>query len=224
MRILIVEDDTNVARFIEKGLKEQGYDVDVAYDGEEGLSLATAVPYDLIILDILLPKIDGMTVCRKLRAKNRTPILLLTVRDLVEDKVAGLEAGADDYLTKPFAFVELLARIRVLLRRATGPLAHRLKVADLELDPETRHAWRGGKVIPLTHKEYALLEYLVRNKNRVLTRTAIIDYVWGINFDTMTNIVDVQIRALRAKIDRDFSSPLITTVRGAGYMLEAPEF
>jgi heavy metal response regulator len=223
MRILIVEDDTDVARFIEKGLKEQGYDVDVAYNGEEGLSLATAASYDLIILDILLPKIDGMTVCRKLRVNNRTPILLLTVRDLVEDKVAGLEAGADDYLTKPFAFVELLARIRVLLRRATGPIAHRLKVGDLELDPETRHAWRGGKVIPLTHKEYALLEYLVRNKNRVLTRTAIIDYVWGINFDTMTNIVDVQIRALRAKIDRDFSSPLIITVRGAGYMLEAPE-
>lgn len=224
MRILLVEDDPNIAGFIKKGLREEHYAVDLAPDGEEGLLMAQAAPYDLLILDIMLPKLDGVTVCRRLRAdRNPTPILLLTARDAVEDKVVGLDAGADDYLAKPFAFPELLARVRALLRRGSAPQPARLKVADLELDPVAHRVWRAGKEITLTGKEYALLEYLLRNANRVLTRTAIIEHVWDIHFDAMTNIVDVHIRALRAKIDRDFSSPLIHTVRGVGYVLKTPE-
>jgi heavy metal response regulator len=224
MRILLVEDDPNIAGFIRKGLREEHYAVDLAPDGEEGLLMAKAAAYDLLILDIMLPKLDGVTVCRRLRAdRNPTPILLLTARDAVEDKVVGLDAGADDYLAKPFAFPELLARVRALLRRGSAPQPARLKVADLELDPVAHRVWRAGKEITLTGKEYALLEYLLRNANRVLTRTAIIEHVWDIHFDAMTNIVDVHIRALRAKIDRDFSSPLIHTVRGVGYVLKTPE-
>jgi heavy metal response regulator len=224
MRILLVEDDPNIAGFIRKGLREEHYAVDLAPDGEEGLLMAQAAAYDLLILDIMLPKLDGVTVCRRLRAdRNPTPILLLTARDEVEDKVAGLDAGADDYLAKPFAFPELLARVRALLRRGNAPQPTHLKVADLELDPVAHRLWRAGREITLTGKEYALLEYLLRNANRVLTRTAIIEHVWDIHFDAMTNIVDVHIRALRAKIDRDFSSPLIHTVRGVGYVLKTPE-
>jgi DNA-binding response OmpR family regulator len=224
MRILLVEDDLDLAQFIRKGLKEEQYAVDFAADGEEGLELALGNPYDLLILDIMLPKLDGLTLCRRLRAAgNKAPVLLLTARNTVEDKVSGFDTGADQFLTKPFAFAELLARVRALLRRG-GPqqLVH-LKAADLELDPASHRVWRAGKEIVLTNKEYALLEFLLRNKNRVLTRTAIIEHVWDISYDPMTNIVDAHIRALRAKMDRDFSPPLIATVRGAGYMLEEPE-
>lgn len=223
MRILLVEDDADLAQFIRKGLKEEQYAVDVATDGEEGLELALHNAYDLLILDIGLPKLDGLALCRRIRDKgNMTPVLLLTARNTVEDKVSGFDTGADQFLPKPFAFVELLAQIRALLRRGSAQQIVQLQVADLRLDPASHRVWRAGKEIALTNKEYALLEFLLRNKNRVLTRTAIIEHVWDISYDPMTNIVDAHIRALRAKIDRDFSPPLIATVRGAGYMLEEP--
>ena len=224
MRILLVEDDADLAQFIRKGLKEEQYAVDVASDGEEGLELALHNAYDLLILDIGLPKLDGLALCRRIRDKgNMTPVLLLTARNTVEDKVSGFDTGADQFLPKPFAFVELLAQIRALLRRGSAQQIVQLQVADLRLDPASHRVWRAGKEIALTNKEYALLEFLLRNKNRVLTRTAIIEHVWDISYDPMTNIVDAHIRALRAKIDRDFSPPLIATVRGAGYMLEEPD-
>lgn len=224
MRILLVEDDADLAQFIRKGLKEEHYAVDVAADGKEGLELALNNAYDLLILDIMLPKLDGLTLCRRIRAKgNMTPVLLLTARNTVEDKVSGFDTGADQFLPKPFAFVELLAQIRALLRRGSAQQIAQLQAADLRLDPASHRVWRAGHEIALTNKEYALLEFLLRNKNRVLTRTAIIGHVWDISYDPMTNIVDAHIRALRAKIDRDFSPPLIATVRGAGYMLEEPD-
>lgn len=223
MRLLIVEDDASVARFLEKGLQEERYAVDVATDGESAIALAHNAAYDLIILDVMLPRQNGLSVCRIIRDKGQTtPVLLLTVRDSTEDKVRGLDCGADDYLTKPFAFAELLARIRALLRRGTVQSPGRLKLADLELDPAAHRVWRGGTEVMLTSKEYALLEYLMRNVDRVLTRTAIIEHVWDMRYDSMTNIVDVHIRALRAKIDRPFSVTLIKTVRGVGYALETP--
>lgn len=224
MRILLVEDDLNLAQFIRKGLKEEQYAVDFASDGMEGLELALLNPYDLLILDIMLPKLDGLTICRRVRAKgNVTPVLLLTARNTVEDKVSGFDTGADQFLTKPFAFAELLARVRALLRRGAPQQLVHLRAADLELDPASHRVWRAGQEVALTNKEYALLEFLLRNKNRVLTRTAIIEHVWDISYDPMTNIVDAHIKALRAKIDRDFSPQLIATVRGAGYMLEESE-
>jgi DNA-binding response OmpR family regulator len=222
MRLLVAEDDVSVAGFLEKGLREERYTVDVANDGDEALKLTQHVAYDLIILDVMLPKRNGLNVCRSIRQSGKgMPVLLLTVRDSTEDKVLGLDSGADDYLTKPFPFPELLARIRALLRRGSVPIG-RLRVADLELDPVAHRVWRGGTEIPVTNKEYAVLEYLMRNVGRVLTRTAIIEHVWDYQYDTMTNIVDVQIRALRSKIDRPFSTPLIKTVRGVGYIIEEP--
>ena len=224
MRILVIEDDADLAQFICKGLKEEQYAVDLAADGEEGLELAMAYSYDLLVLDIMLPKLDGLTLCRRLRdLGNNVPVLIMTARNTVEDKVSGFDTGADQFLTKPFAFAELLARVRALLRRGTPQQVTRLKVADLELDPVSHRVWHGKTEIVLTNKEFALLEYLLRNRNRVLTRTSIIDHVWGLTHDPMTNIVDVHIRALRAKIDRNPSLSLITTVRGVGYMLEAKE-
>jgi heavy metal response regulator len=224
MRILIVEDDPNLAGFVQNGLREERYAVDLAQDGEEGLFMASTTPYDLVILDVMLPKLDGFTVCRRLRvAGNITPILLLTARGTVEDRVTGLDMGADDYLSKPFAFTELLARVRALIRRKGNDHAPRLMVADLEVDPIAHRVWRAGREITLTSKEYALLDYLLRNPNRVLTRTAIIEHVWDIHYDGMTNIVDVHIRALRAKVDREFTTQLIHTVRGVGYVLKKPE-
>jgi heavy metal response regulator len=221
MRILIVEDDKKIAGFIKKGLTEEHYAVDVAYDGEVGAYRAQANNYDLIILDIMLPKKDGIEVCRELRNKNIiAPIIMLTAKDTIEDKIEGLDEGADDYLTKPFSFEELLARVRALFRRTQKYKAKTLKVADLELDPVTRKVTRAGKNITLTGKEYALLEYLMRNKERVLTETMITEHVWDMNFDPLTNVVNVYIHHLRQKIDKDFDKKLIHTIRGAGYVMK----
>ncbi len=225
MRILVVEDERKVASFIRRGLMEESHAVDVARDGEEALTLAEATAYDCIILDVMLPKRDGLSVLRALRAQGvRTPVLLLTARDSLEDKVGGLDSGADDYLTKPFAFEELLARVRALLRRGTPEGGARLRVADLVLDPATRRVERGGQRVDLTAKEYALLEYLMRNRGRAVSRTMIAEHVWDLSFDSGTNIIDVYVTYLRKKLDAGHSPKLIHTVRGVGYLLaeEAP--
>lgn len=222
MRLLVVEDEKKVARFVKKGLEEEGYAVDVAPDGEEGLGMALDGVHDLIILDIHLPRMDGLGVLQELRKKKvTTPVLLLTVRATIEDKVLGLDAGADDYLTKPFAFQELLARVRALLRRRADAEAPVLQVGDLTLDPARRLASRGGEKIDLTPKEFALLAYFMRNSGRVLTRTMISEHVWDYDFDTMTNIIDVYVNYLRKKIEAGREPKLIHTVRGAGYVLKA---
>jgi len=221
MRILIVEDDKKVGAFLEKGLKEEQYAVDICRDGEEAMELAVLNPYDAIVLDIMLPKKDGFAVCRDLRQRGLlTPILMLTAKDTVEDKVAGLTEGADDYLTKPFSFEELLARIRALLRRSQDYKTKVLKVGDLELDPARRQATRSGKKIPLTGKEYALLEYMMRNKGRILTESMIIEHVWDMNYEGTSNIVNVYINYLRKKIDEGAPVKLIQTVRGYGYTID----
>ena len=200
MRILVVEDDKKVAGFIKKGLEEETYAVDVAYDGEDGLHFGSEGQYDLIILDIMLPKIDGLEILSQLRDQGKdTPILLLTAKDAVDDKVTGLNKGADDYLTKPFAFSELLARVRVLLRRGKAEVKTTLMISDLTLDLVSHKVNRGGDEIELTGKEYGLLEYFMRNQEKVLTRTMIAEHVWDYNFDTFTNVIDVYINHLRKK-------------------------
>jgi len=221
MRLLVVEDEKKVSGFIKKGLQEEGYAVDVAFDGKTGLQMAMDRVHDLIVLDIHLPGMDGLSLLHRLRtAKVSTPVLLLTVRANIEDKVLGLDSGADDYLTKPFAFQELVARIRALLRRQTEAELPVLRFADLILDPARRVVLRGGKKIDLTAKEYALLDYFIRNPGRVLTRTMIVEHVWDYNFDPMTNIIDVYVNYLRRKIDSDREHKLIHTVRGVGYVLK----
>jgi two-component system copper resistance phosphate regulon response regulator CusR len=219
MRILIVEDEKKVASFIAKGLQEEGHAVDVLHDGESGAGQALAVDYDLVVLDLMLPKLSGLEVLRSIRRKKpKLPVLVLTAKGELEDRVSGLDAGADDYLVKPFAFVELSARVRALLRR--GALEDtRLRLADLEIDTATRIVKRAGKRIELKLKEYALLEFLMRNANRPVTRTMITEHVWDIHFDSVSNVVDVHINSLRNKIDIGFSFPLIRTIRGVGYML-----
>jgi len=222
MRILVVEDERRIAAFVKRGLEEEHYAVDVAYDGEEALDWAAVVDYDLIILDILLPKKDGIQVCRELRDRgSKVPILMLTARDAVEDRVRGLDSGADDYLVKPFAFQELVARIRALLRRQSEVKTTRMQVGDLVLDTVTRRATRSGQVIELTAREYALLEFLMRHPRQVLSRTQIAEHVWDYDFFSTSNVVDVYIGYLRRKIDRGFDVDLIQTVRGAGYKIEA---
>jgi heavy metal response regulator len=222
MRILVVEDEKKVASFIKKGLEEEGYAVDLARDGESGLELALVQVHDLIVLDVHLPKKNGLRLLQELRAeKVNTPVLLLTVRAAIEDKVLGLDAGADDYLTKPFAFQELLARVRALLRRRAETEAVILRVADLTLDPARRLVSRGGEKIDLTPREFTLLDYLLRNSSRVLTRTMIAERVWGYDFDPMTNVIDVYVNYLRKKVDADREPKLIHTVRGVGYVLKA---
>jgi DNA-binding response OmpR family regulator len=217
-----VEDERRIASFIERGLEEERYAVDLAHDGEEALDWAVAVDYDLIVLDVLLPKKDGIQVCRELREQgSRVPILMLTARDTIEDRVRGLDSGADDYLVKPFAFQELLARIRALLRRSGETKTTRLQVGDLVLDTVTHRATRAGRVIELTAREYALLEFLMRHPRQVLSRTQIVEHVWDYDFYSTSNVVDVYIRYLRRKIDRGFDVKLIQTVRGAGYKIEA---
>jgi heavy metal response regulator len=221
MRILVVEDEKKVASFLKKGLEEEYYAVDCAYDGEEALFMAETNEYDLMLLDIMLPKIDGLEVLKGVRDKGLTlPVLMLTAKDSVEDVVKGLDAGGDDYLTKPFAFAELLARVRALLRRKEREPAGELRVADLVLDPATHTVSREGQEIDLTAKEYALLEYLMRHVNRVVTRTMISEHVWDYHFDPLTNVIDVYVNHLRKKIDLNSSQRLIHTIRGVGYMLQ----
>jgi heavy metal response regulator len=221
MKILVVEDEKKVSSFIKRGLEEEKYEVDIANDGEDGLRMALDKAYDLIVLDWMLPKRDGLSVVRELRGKNTmTPVLMLTAKDSVEDIVAGLDSGSDDYLTKPFAFAELLARVRALLRRSEMDRGAELRFGDLRIDPVTHKVWRSEKEIDLTAKEYALLEYFMRNPNQVLTRTMIADHVWDYTFDSFTNIIDVYVNYLRKKIDRDADKKLIHTVRGVGYILK----
>ncbi len=220
MRVLLVEDQKKVASFIKKGLEEHGYAVDYGSDGKIGLLMALDQIHDLVILDINLPEIDGLTVLRQMRAKKvATPVLLLTVRATIEDKVIGLDTGADDYLAKPFSFEELLARVRALLRRSSDTKSPLFKVADLVLDPASRQVFRGGERIELTSKEFAILEYFIRNSGRVLTRTMIIDHVWDYDFDADTNVVDVYVNYLRKKIDAQYEPKLLHTIRGTGYVL-----
>lgn len=224
MRILVVEDEKKVASFIQRGLEAEHYTVDVVHDGEAGLTRALAQRYDLIILDIMLPGRDGFGVVRELRAGGRdVPVLLLTARAAVSDRVSGLDLGADDYLTKPFAFDELLARVRALLRRGASAPSPTISVADLSLDPSTRVVTRAGQRIDLTAREYALLEFFLRNPGRVLSRSVIAQHVWGVDFDTFTNVIDVYVNYLRRKIDAGFAPRLLHTVRGAGYVLKEPE-
>jgi heavy metal response regulator len=221
MRLLVVEDERKVVAFVKKGLEEEGYVVDVAFDGSEGLSLALEREYQVIVLDINLPGLDGLTVLTKLREKRVTaPVLLLTVRATIEDKVLGLDQGADDYLAKPFAFRELVARIRALARRGAETESTELRIADLVLDPITRSASRGEQQIDLTTKEYNLLAYFMRNQGRVLSRTLIAENVWGYDFDTETNVIDVYVNYLRNKVDKDPELRLIHTVRGVGYVMK----
>jgi heavy metal response regulator len=224
MHILLVEDEKKVASFIQRGLEAEHYTVDVAHDGEIGLIRVFDGDYDLLILDVMLPKRDGLSVLHEVRRhKLNIPVLLLTARDTVADKVAGLDHGADDYLTKPFAFEELLARVRALLRRGVPMPAPVLTLADLRLDLVTRQVTRANKRIELTAREFALLEFFLRHPGRVLSRTLIAQHVWGVDFDTFTNVIDVYVNYLRKKIDTDCESKLLHTVRGAGYVLKVPE-
>ena len=221
MKILVVEDEKKVSSFIKRGLEEEKYEVETAGDGEEGLKMALGRQFDLIVLDWMLPKKDGLSVIRELREKKTmTPVLMLTAKDSLEDIIAGLDSGSDDYLTKPFAFAELLARVRALLRRSEMDKGAELRFGDLRLDPVSHKVWRKDKEIDLTAKEYGLLEYFMRNANQVLTRTMIADHVWDYTFDTFTNIIDVYVNYLRKKIDRDADKKLIHTVRGVGYIFK----
>lgn len=221
MRLLLVEDEPKISAYVKRGLEEAGYAVDVVYNGRDALDWANTIPYDLIILDILLPEVDGLTVCRQLRSeKNHSPILMLTARDTVDDRVTGLDAGADDYLVKPFAIKELLARIRAMVRRVNNvPKSPTFTLADLSLDPATHQVTRGGKLIDLPAKEFSILEYLLRNAGHVLTRTMIAEHVWNYDSYNQSNVVDVYIRNLRRKVDDPFEPKLIHTLRGVGYRL-----
>jgi heavy metal response regulator len=221
MRILVVEDERKIANFIKKGLMEEHYAVDVAYDGEEGFLMAQAVDYDAIVLDIMLPRKSGMDFCIELRRRRKyTPILMLTAKDTVDDKVNGLDAGADDYLTKPFVFKEFLARIRALVRRDSPERYTKLQIGELVLDATTHEVYRSGKTIYLSNKEYSLLEYLMRHAGQVITRTQISEHIWDYDFDCESNVIDVYIRYLRKKIDEGYDQKLIHTVRGVGYKIK----
>jgi two-component system OmpR family response regulator len=224
MRVLVVEDDTRIASFIAKGLRQAGFAVDEAPDGEEGFALATANPYDAMVIDIMLPHMDGLSLIEKLRDTGvNTPMLILSARHSVDDKIKGLQSGSDDYLTKPFAFSELLARLQALIRRATrAPSATELRVGDLTMDLLSRRVRRGEEEIDLAPREFSLLQYLMRNAGNVVSKTMIMERVWDYHFDPQTNVVDVLIHRLRSKIDRGFSKKLLRTVRGVGYVLKVP--
>ena len=224
MRVLVVEDDPKIASFIEKGLQEVGFAVDRAADGEEGLHLGQSAPYDAAIVDVMLPKRDGLSLIEALRKeKLKTPILVLSAKRSVDDRIRGLQIGGDDYLTKPFAFSELLARVQALMRRASGATEPtRLTVGDLAFDLLTREVTRGGRKIELQAKELSLLEYLMRNAGRIVSKTMILEHVWNYSFDPQTNVVDVLVHRLRGKIDRDFPAKMIHTLRGIGYVLKSP--
>jgi heavy metal response regulator len=222
MRVLLVEDDARIARFVSRGLREQSYAVDVTADGEDALYKASVNDYDAVILDVMIPGRDGFEVCRELRAQGSdVAVLMLTARDTVQDRIAGLDIGADDYLTKPFEVAELLARLRALLRRGRVVRPASIIVADLVIDARAHRVTRGGRVIELTAKEYALLEYLAREQGRVLSRAEIAEHVWDENFDAFSNLIEVNINRLRRKIDDGFARPLIHTRRGEGYVLVA---
>lgn len=222
MRILLVEDEPQIADFIARGLSENGYSVDTAYDGEEAVHWPSVAQFDVIILDVMLPLMDGIEVCRALRSQGiRTPILMLTARDAIEDRVLGLDSGADDYLVKPFAFAELLARVRALIRREPVLSNNTLQVGDLVMDTATRQVTRSAANIDLTAKEFALLEYLMRHPNQVLSRTVIAEHIWNYDFANATNVIDVHVKNLRKKIDEGYEPKLIHTVRGAGYRISA---
>jgi heavy metal response regulator len=223
MRVLVVEDDKKIASFVVKGLKQNGFAVDQSDDGEEGLIHATATPYDVAVVDVMLPKLDGLSLVRQLRGRGvATPVIILSAKASVEDRVRGLESGADDYLTKPFSFTELLARVQALIRRATKTTEPtRLSINGLSMDLLTRQVTRGGQNIELQTREFALLEYLMRNAGRVVTKTMILEHIWDYSFDPQTNVVDVLVHRLRNKVDKDFPEKLLHTVRGAGYVLKA---
>ena len=224
MKILLVEDEKKVAAFLKKGLEEEYYSVDVAYDGKDGYAKATGYEYDLMIFDIMLPYKDGITLLKEIRLKEITaPILLLTAKSQIENKVTGLDAGADDYLTKPFAFEELLARIRSLLRRKEREKSIQLKAGDLILNTQSHKVTRSGSEIILTPKEYSILEYLLRNKNKVISRIKLTEHVYEYNFDPETNVIDVYINKLRNKIDKDYTQQILHTVRGVGYLIKDEE-
>jgi two-component system OmpR family response regulator len=222
MRILIVEDDNTIAHFIEKGLQEEGFAVDHADNGEDGLHMALTEPYDAAVLDIMLPKMDGLTILEQMRESGvTTPVIILSAKRSLDDRIKGLQSGGDDYLTKPFAFTELVARLKALIRRSSGTAEpSTLSAADLKIDLLTREVTRARNRIELQPKEYALLEYLVRNQGRVVTKTMIIEHVWNYNFDPETNVVEARICRLRDKIDKDYEPKLIQTIRGAGYVLK----
>jgi DNA-binding response OmpR family regulator len=221
MRILVIEDEKKIANFIKRSFEEEHYEVHTASDGDEGLRLALEKPYGLIVLDWMLPKKDGLSVLKELRAKeNMTPVLMLTAKDSVEDIVAGLAAGSDDYLTKPFALIELFARVRALVRRSEQERGAEIRFADLRLDPVSHQVWRSDREIELTGKEYDLLEYLMRNPNQAVTRAMIAEHCWDYTFDTFTNIIDVYVNYLRKKVDHGTATKLIHTVRGVGYILK----
>ncbi|QMV75828.1 heavy metal response regulator transcription factor [Comamonas piscis] len=222
MRILIIEDEIKSAEYLKKGLGDSGFQVEVANDGIDGLFIAQSNDFDLLILDVMLPGIDGWGVIRRFRERSQVPVLFLTARDAVEDRVKGLELGADDYLIKPFSYAELLARVRTLLRRTPMRQQDIVEMADLEVDMRKRRALRGGQRIDLTNQEFALLQLLLQHQGEVLSRSQIASQVWDMNFDSDTNVVDVAIRRLRAKIDDAFAVKLIQTVRGMGYRIEAP--
>ena len=224
MRILVVEDEKKVAGFIRRGLEAEHYQVEWAADGQRGLECVLEDDYDLLILDIMLPKRDGWSVLAEIRRRRLSiPIIMLTARDTVGDRVAGLDRGADDYLTKPFAFEELVARVRALLRRGAPAQPPILRLADLQLNPAERAVTRAGRPIELTAKEFALLEFFLRRPGRVLSRALIAQHVWGVDFDTFTNVIDVYVNYLRKKIDADFAPKLLHTVRGVGYVLKEPD-
>ncbi|MDP4011897.1 MAG: response regulator transcription factor [Candidatus Roizmanbacteria bacterium] len=221
MRVLIVEDERRLSNIIKKGLVEDGFAIDQAFDGEEGQYLAESEQYDLIILDIMLPKLDGLQLCRELRKKNiKIPILMLTARSTTEDKVAGLDSGADDYLTKPFSFIEFRSRVHALIRRSHQEASPILSIEDLELDPLKHTTSRNSNPLTLTPKEFAVLELLMRHKGEVVSRTMIIEHVWDYNFDGMSNVVDVFVGTLRKKVDHASKKKLIQTVHGVGYKIE----
>ena len=221
MRILIVEDEKKVSSFIKKGMEEEYYTVDTAFDGKDGLKLASSEDYDLIIMDVMLPFMDGNAVTQELRKRNiNIPILMLTVNDSIKDKVKGLDSGADDYLTKPFAFEELLARVRALLRRNEKSKSTKISAGDIVLDLESHRVLKNDKEIILTPKEYAILEYLIKNKNKVVSRTRLIEHTYDYHFDTETNIIDVYINKVRNKVFDNSDNPLIKTIRGIGYIIK----
>ena len=221
MRVLVVEDEVKMARAIRRGMEQEGYAVDTALDGDEGLHLVTENDYDAIVLDVMLPGIDGLEVCRRLRERGRwAPVLMLTARDTVPDRIEGLDAGADDYLVKPFAFGELLARLRALIRRGAVERPAVLQVGDLALDPAGHSVTRAGRQVELSAREFALLEFLMRHPGEVVSRTAILEHVWDYNYDGFSNVVDVYVGYLRRKLEQPFGRTLIRTVRGVGYALE----